>query len=40
MHCIEDISEHISVHDPTLTLPYKIALQDSKIGDDDASATY
>ena len=33
MHCIEDISEHISVHDPTLTLPYKIALSDNKIGD-------
>jgi beclin 1 len=33
--CIQEISEHISSYDPTLTVPYKIVLTstDSKIGD-------
>lgn len=38
MTCLNDVGEHIYSHDPTLSLPYKIALAESKIA--DLSFTY
>lgn len=32
MHCIDEIGEFILHYDPTLTLPYKMSLAESKIG--------
>jgi beclin 1 len=32
MTCIDEIAEVIATHDPTLELPYKISIADSKIG--------
>jgi beclin len=31
--CIQDLSDYISNYDPTLAIPYKITVADSKIGD-------
>lgn len=33
LSCILDLSEYISNYDPTLTVPYKISVSESKIGD-------
>lgn len=38
MSCVLDVGEHINNHDPTLSLPYKINIADSRIG--DISFTY
>ena len=38
MSCVSDVGDHVSNHDPTLSLPYKISTAESKIG--DISYTY
>lgn len=33
MSCVQELGDHVSSYDPTLAVPYKISVSDSKIGD-------